>query len=143
MSKKIETYQDLLDEKAKMEGLMKAQKDLLRMDMMQLRGEFRPAIRAVRVVGKLFSREKDRSVIGVGTERLIDFVFQKFILNKAGWLARFVVPILVKNVSSHVVSEKRQGWVQKLKSWIGKKNHNGQTPPHPDPAATSQPPKTE
>ena len=137
MSKRIETYKDLLEEKQRMEMLLKAQKELVQMDLKLIRGEFRPALRAVKTVGKMFTREKDKSIVGLGSERLIDFVFQRFILNKAGWLARFIVPILVKNVSSHVVAENKQNWMQKLRSWLGKRNHNGQTPPDPDPASTS------
>lgn len=143
MSNKIKTYQDLLDEKRKLEGLMKAQKDLLHLDMQVLKTEFRPAIRVVKVMGKMFTREKDNSIVGVGAERLVDFVFQRFVLNKAGWVAKLIVPILAKNVSSHVVSENKQHWFQKLRSWIGKKGHNGQTPPDPNPAATGNQSKTE
>jgi hypothetical protein len=136
MSKQIVTYNDLLEEQQRMETLFRAQKELVQMDLKLLRGEFRPALRAVKTVGKMFTREKDKSILGLGSERLIDFVFQRFILNKAGWLARFIVPVLVKNVSSHEMAENKQGWMQKLRSWLGKRNHNGQTPPDPDPAST-------
>ena len=137
MNKRIETYNDLLEEKQRMETLFKAQKELVQMDLKLIRGEFSPALRAVKTVGKMFTREKDKSLLGIGSERLIDLVFQRFILNKAGWLARFIVPVLVKNVSSHVVAENKAGWMRKLRTWLGKKNYNGQTPPAPDPASTS------
>jgi hypothetical protein len=144
MSKQIQTYQDLLEEKEKVERLMKAQKDLVRMDLQLLKGEMRPALRAVKTFGKMFTREKDKSIFGVGTERLVDFVFQRFVLNKAGWLAKLVVPVLVKNVSSHVVAENKHNWLHKLRTVLKKKDkHNGQTPPAPDPSATGTEAKKE
>lgn len=139
MSKKIQTYQDLLEEQDKMETLLKAQKELLRLDLQQLKSEMRPALGAVKTVGKLFTRDKDHSVLGLGTERLIDFVFQRFVLNRAGWLARFVVPILVKNLSSHVVAENRDNWMQKLRKLVGKKHHNGRDAAGTGPAAADRP----
>jgi hypothetical protein len=134
MNKKIETYQDLLDEKVQLETLVRAQKDLLMLDLQALKSELRPALRTVAVVGKMFTREKDHSLLGMGTETLIDLVFKKVVLNKAGWIARFIVPILAKNVSSHILAENKQGWLQKLRNWVGKKSHNGKTPPEPGPA---------
>ena len=144
MSKSIKTYQDLLDEKEKVERLLKAQKELVQMDLQVLKGEMRPALRAVKTFGKMFTREKDKTIFGVGTERLVDFVFQRFILNKAGWIAKLVVPVLVKNVSSHVVAENKQHWIHKIRRFLKRKgNHNGQTPPGPDPAASSTEAKKE
>ncbi len=135
MNKNIRTYEDLLREKEKLEGLYKAQKDLLQLDMKQLRVELQPALKTARLMGKLFSRDKDRSLVGVGAERLVDFLFQSLVLRKAGWITKLVVPLLAKNVTSHVIAEGKQNWLQKLRRWTGKKNYNGQTAPDPNPAA--------
>jgi hypothetical protein len=137
MSKKIETYQDLLDEQAKLEKLLAAQQELLRVDFQALKDDFRPALNTVNTFSKLFTRRKDDTLLGAGTERVIDFVFNKFVLNKAGWLARFVIPILAKNVSSHIVADNRDNWLTRLRQFIGRKNSNGNTPPAADPASAT------
>ena len=141
MSKTIKTYQDLVEEKEKLEGLLKAQKELIRYDLQLLKTEFNPVFRSARLMGKLFTRDKKHSLLSNGAETVIDFMFKKVILNKAGWVAKLVVPFLMKNVSSHVVADNKDNWIRKLKSWIGRRNHNGKTAPPVDPADIRKTPK--
>jgi len=50
-------------------------------------------------------------------------------VGRAGWLARFLVSFLLKNYTSHVAAGRKNKWMQKLFSWMGKGQHNGQAAP--------------
>jgi hypothetical protein len=47
---------------------------------------------------------------------------KNFILSRAGWLTRLVVPFFLKNYSSHFLAEQKDKWIEKLKNWLGHKN---------------------
>lgn len=144
MSKRIQTYQDLEEEEQRLEGLLAAQQELIRIEFRALRDDFRPALTTVNTFSKLFTRRKDDTLLGAGTERMIDFVFNRFVLNKAGWLTRFVVPILAKNVSSHIVADNRHSLLGRLRGFLKrKKKQNGQSPPAADPASATKETKPE
>jgi hypothetical protein len=61
----------------------------------------------------------------MGANTLIDVFVKKMILGRAGWVVKTVVPFLLKNYSSHVISDNNKSIFRKIFSWIGKKNANG------------------
>jgi hypothetical protein len=126
---KIQTYEDLIKEKQQLEVLLQAQKELIRYDVSQLRQQFQPAVDTVSFLGKFIHKDKSNAIITGGANRVIDLVLKKLILARSGWLTRLIVPFLVKNYSSHLIHEKKEGLVNKLFSWIGPKNANGKAAP--------------
>jgi len=138
MNKSIKTYNDLLEEKQQLEVLLNAQRELIRYDMQQLKTEIQPAIKAVGLVGKMFTKDKSNALLNTGADTVIDLLFKKVLLGRAGWVTRLVVPYFLKNVSSHIIAEKKDTLLQKVFS-LFRKNHNGKTPPDPDPASTRKP----
>jgi hypothetical protein len=134
MNKPIRTYQDLIHEKQQVELLLKAQHELVRQDMLELKSEFQPLIRTARTVGKAFTREKANSLLSSGAETAIDLLFKKVILGRASWLTRLIVPFFVKNISSHVIAQKKGAILHKVAAWLKPKHHNGKSVPNPDPS---------
>jgi hypothetical protein len=129
MSKRIQTYQDLLDEKQQMEVLLHAQKELVLADLREIKEELQPARDVLAFVGKVTTRDRSNVLLSMGSDKLIDWVVKKLILAKAGWLTRLVVPYLLKNYSSHIVSDNKDKIFKKVFSWLGiKKNMNGKAP---------------
>ena len=135
MNKRIPTYNDLLEEKQQLEVLLKAQKELIRYDVQQLKAEFQPAIKTFSLLGKIFTKDRSNALLTTGTDTVIDLLVKKVILGRAGWITRLIIPYFLKNVSSHVIADKKDGLLQKVFSWF-RKNQNGKTPPDPDPAST-------
>lgn len=126
MSKRIQTYQDLLDEKQQMEVLLHAQKELVLADLREIKQELQPARDVLAFIGKATTRDRSNILLSLGSDKLIDFVVKKLLLAKAGWITRLVVPYLLKNYSSHVVSDNKDKIFKKVFSWLGlKKNMNG------------------
>jgi hypothetical protein len=127
--KRIQTYNDLLEERQELELLLKAQRELLHTDIQQLKLELRPASLVMNQLGNFFSRDKSNWLITAGTSSLVNLFIRKTPVAKAGWLTQFLVSFFLKNYTSHVAAVRKNKWMQRLFSWIGKKNHNGQAAP--------------
>jgi hypothetical protein len=125
MTKRINSYQDLLDEKQRLQSLLQAQKEIIREDIREIKEDLAPVRSAFSIASKFITRDRHNWVLNAGANTVIDLVVKKLILGRAGWITKLVVPFLVKNYSSHVISEKKGTMFSKLFSWIGKKNANG------------------
>ena len=126
MSNTIETYDDLLKERYRLEELLKSQKALIRNDITELKQDLQPAVKAISFLGKLLTRESNNLLLTGGINYLIDKLFKKIILSRSGWITRLLVPFFIKNYSSHVVAEHKSDLLKKLFSLFGRKHDNGQ-----------------
>jgi hypothetical protein len=131
MSKRIQTYQDLLDEKQRLESVLKLQKENLRQDIEELKESIAPFRKIGTFVSKLFTRKDNSFVVDAGISTLVTFGVKRLLLARAGWLTRLIIPFIIKNLSSHVVADNKDSIMKKLFSWIGKKNANGHMKEHP------------
>lgn len=126
MTKKINTYQDLLDEKQRLTALLKTQKAAIKNDFLEIKEELSPLRSIAGIAGKMVSRDRGGNwVLNMGANTLIDIFVKKLILGKAGWFAKTVVPFLLKNYSSHVISDNNNSIFRKIFSFLGRKNANG------------------
>jgi len=125
MTTKINTYEDLIQEKQRLQLLLQMQKQWIREDIDEIKEELQPIKVAMSAVGKITSREPGNWAMNFAGNKLIDLVVKKLILRKAGWLTRIAVPFFLKNVSSHVIAENKDKILDKLFSWIGKASKNG------------------
>jgi hypothetical protein len=128
MTKAIRTYDDLLEEKARLKLLLSAQKELVRQDINELKQELAPVKSAISMVGKIATRDNRNWLLSTAADTMIDLLVKKMVLSKAGWITKLVVPFFMKNFSSHVIADNKDKIVDKLFSWIGKKNTNGKMP---------------
>jgi len=131
MNKGIHTYDDLIREKQQLEVLLQAQKELIVYDLGQIKKELEPAATALNFLGRITTRDKSNLLLSEGANKVIDLVFKKLILARAGWLTRLTVPFLIKNYSSHFITENKQAWMKKLFSWVSHKNGKAKAAPEP------------
>jgi hypothetical protein len=125
MIKPIRTYDDLLEEKARLKLLLSAQRELVRQDINQLKQELVPVRNAISMVGKFATKDNRNLILSTVADTVIDIVVRKMVLSKAGFLTKLVVPFIMKNFSSHVIADNKDKIISKLSSWFGKKNANG------------------
>ena len=125
MTKRISSYKDLLEEKERLQLLLQVQKQIIREDIDKIGEEIEPVKKVVSFASRLVTRDNSNLLINAGANKLIDLIVKKLILSRAGWLTRLTVPFLLKNYSSHVISENKGTLLKRLFSWIGKKNANG------------------
>ena len=122
--KRIKTYEDLEEEKLRLTGLLRTQEELIKTDIAGVKHGLNPFGKAAGVVHNLFTREKKDPLLNLGLEMSIDLVLRRFLLARAGWLTRVVVPFFVKNYSSHFIDENKKnvlvnkvnGFFQRLRS---------------------------
>ena len=128
MIKPIRTYEDLLEEKARLELLLSAQKELVRQDINQLKQELAPVKSAISIIGKIVTKDNRSWILTTAADTIIDLVVKRMVLAKAGLVTKLVVPFFMKNFSSHVIADNKDKILSKLSSWFGKKSDNGKVP---------------
>lgn len=122
MSKRFTSYDDLLKEKQQLEILLQAQKEVIRYDVEEIKLKLQPVREALEFVKKITTKDRSNLLLDLGSDIAINTLVKNFILSKAGWLTRLVIPFFLKNYSSHFIAEQKDKWLEKLKSWLGHKN---------------------
>ena len=118
---KITTYNDLLQEEQRLQGILKGQENLIRQDLVSLKENLEPIKKVYDKVQKLFTRDNRVPVFNIGLEMGIDILLRRFVLARAGWFAKTLVPYLVKNYSSHIIGEeKRKAILKKIEELFNK-----------------------
>jgi len=143
MSKRFSSYKDLLKEKQQLEVLLQAQKEVVRCDVEEIKLKLQPVKEALEFVKKITTKDKTNLFFDLGSDIAINTLVKNFILSRAGWLTRIVVPFFLRNYSSHFIAEQKDKWIEKLKSWLGYKNGKGDRDEEEESAEKRDPSKDE
>ena len=122
MKRKIRSYEDLEKEEQLLEELLRTQKQLIQLDVQVLRNQLKPASMALQFFNKITTVDKSNLLLNEGANKVIDLVLNKFILARSGWITKFLVPIFMKNYSSHLIADNKVNIVEKVFSLFGRKN---------------------
>jgi hypothetical protein len=122
MNKQFTSYDDLLKEKQQLEILLQAQKQVIHYDIQEIKAQLQPVKDTVEFIKKLMTKDKTSLLLNFGSDILINSVVKQFILSRAGWFTRAVVPFFLKNYSSHFLAEQKEKWFDKLTSWLSHRN---------------------
>lgn len=118
---KIRTYEDLLLHEQNLLQQIKMKEAVIRKDLSGMEENFVPAMRAMNFIHNAFTRDNRVPFFNVGLELGIDLLLRRFILIRAGWFAKSIIPYLVKNYSSHIFAEeKRKLLVKKVRDVFAK-----------------------
>jgi len=128
MKKKIMSYEDLEREEQLLEELLRTQKQLIQLDIQVMRDQLKPAGMALQFFNKITTVDKSNLLLNEGANKVIDLVLNKFLLAKSGWITRFLVPMFMKNYSSHFIGDNKANIVEKVFSFFGRKNGRTSTP---------------
>ena len=124
MNKKISTYKELIEEKQNLEVLLKAQKELIRYDVEELKVQLKPVTDVLANIKKFTSRDKTEFLVNIGSDIAVNTLVKRLILGNAGWLAKLIIPYFMKNFTSNIVAEQKDKWLHKLAKWLNR-NKNG------------------
>jgi hypothetical protein len=117
----IRTYDDLLQEEQRLRQELKIYEALIRQDLAGMKENIEPVQRAYTTVNKFFTRDNRVPFFNIGLEMGIDVFLRKFLLAKAGWITKIVVPYFIKNYSSHIIGEeKRKVLMKKFQDFFAK-----------------------
>jgi len=122
MKRKIRSYEDLEREEQLLEELLRTQKQLIQLDIQVLRDQLKPAKMALQFFNKITTVDKSNLLLNEGANKAIEFVLNKFILARTGWITKFLVPFFLKNYSSHLIGDNKMNIVEKVFSLFGRKN---------------------
>ena len=122
MKRKIRSYEDLEKEEQLLEELLKTQKQLIQLDIQVLKNQLKPAHMALQFFNKITTVDKSNILLNEGANRIIDLVLNRFILARSGWMMKFLVPMFLKNYSSHLIGDNKANVVEKIFSLFGRKN---------------------
>jgi hypothetical protein len=127
MKRKIRSYEDLEREEQLLEELLHTQKQLVQLDIQVLKQQLKPATMALKFFNNITTVDKSNLLLNEGANKAIDFVLNKFILARSGWVTRFIVPYFLKNYSSHLIGDNKANIVGKIFSLFGRKNGKATT----------------
>lgn len=125
---KIKTYEDLLQEEQRLLAQLKTTELLIRDDLAGVKEGLKPLGNLLRIFGKFTTRDKTGILANFGLDFSVDLLIRRFLLAKAGWFTKIVVPYVVKNYSSHIINERQRAKLMKRVSKIFAKFR-----PQPDP----------
>ena len=108
MSKSIKTYEDLLKEEQQLILQLKSHEFLIREDIAGIKESLKPAGKVFNVLNKMATRDHTGPLATFGIDFSIDLLIRKLLLAKAGWFTKLVIPFVVKNYSSHIISEEQR-----------------------------------
>lgn len=123
MIRQINSYKELLEEKARLKSLLVQQELQIKEDWQSIKEELKPAMLIGSTLRKVFTRGAGVTAAQFGINMLTDGLVKKVILRKAGWLIKLVVPLLIKNYTSNVNTG---GLLNKVKSFFSKKGKDEQ-----------------
>ncbi len=103
MNKKIETYNDLLEEKKRLEILQVTQKADIKHSWEGVKESLTPVTNVFSFLGKVTHRKHLSPILDFGIDMAGDVVLRKILLSKADWVTRLLLPMFIKNYSSNVL----------------------------------------
>lgn len=118
MTKKIKTYNDLINEKQNLELLLYSQKELIRLEMNELADKVSPTVNMINTVGKFATYNTKALLLTTLSDILIDFLADATGLKNKNWVGRIVIPQAAKNFSSHLIANNKDEIVSMFTSFI-------------------------
>lgn len=111
---RIKNYEDLMAERTKAENKIVEQKQIINDRIQDLKNEMEPIFHFLPFLN--IFRKKDssngssnHSLLKVGASLVIDLLVGQKLLGKANWLARLLVPLVLKTVTSKVIDTTENG----------------------------------
>jgi hypothetical protein len=93
----------------------------IRQDLVGMKENVEPVRKVYNTISKVFTRDNRVPFFNIGLEMGLDLVLRRFILRKAGWFTKIVVPYFMKNYASHIIGEeKRKALVKKIQEMFAK-----------------------
>jgi hypothetical protein len=110
---KIKTYEDLLQEEQRLVAKLKTSELQIRDDLAGVREGLKPIGSAVQTISKFTTRVRTGALANFGIDFSVDLLVRRFLLARAGWFTKIVVPYVLKNYSSHIITEQQRAKLMK------------------------------
>jgi hypothetical protein len=105
---RIKTYEELLQEEQRLLSQLKTTETLIKKDLAGVKEGLRPIGKTVRTIGKFTTRDKTGALTNFGLDFSVDLLVRRLLLARAGWFTKIVVPYVIKNYTSHIITEQQK-----------------------------------
>jgi len=103
----ISNYEELVAERKVLELKIQEHKTVIKDGFTELKDNIQPFFNLIPVLNIFKKKESNHSVLKFITSLGIDLVVGQKLLSKSNWMARLVVPIVLKGVSALALSRKK------------------------------------
>lgn len=104
----IKTYEDLVAEEKRLQALLYSHKESIRDSFAATKESLNPFKSAIDTAKSLFTRGKSNPLMKFGVDFGVDVFLRRFILARAGWFTKIVLPFVVKNYSTYIIKERHK-----------------------------------
>ena len=123
----IRTYEDLEAEEKRLQALLYSHKENIKDSIAAVKEGLNPFKHVAATAKRLFSRDRSNPMMRFGVDLGVDVLVRRFLLAKAGWFTKIIVPFFVKNYSSYFIKEyKKSKLLQKIMSFFKHPKENGE-----------------
>ncbi|HEY0041160.1 MAG TPA: hypothetical protein VGB71_10885 [Flavisolibacter sp.] len=122
MTQRIKSYEDLLNEEQRLTAQLATYKSMIKTDIASVKDGLNPIKKAKEKVKSLFTREdKNSPALNFTLNFVLDYIIRKIIPNRTGVFTKTVIPFIVKNYVSHLITdEQRQAISTKVNAFVAK-----------------------
>ena len=106
MKNGMKAYDRLLLEETTLQQELKLTQQRIGAHMNSLKAKVQPAAIGVGIAKTIITRNGRQPIAQGGLDLLIDIVTKKLLFRKSGWIAKMILPPLLKNISSHALTWK-------------------------------------
>jgi hypothetical protein len=118
---KIKTYEDLLQEEQRLLAQLRATEVLIRDDIAGVKEGLKPLGNVMKTIGKFTTRDRTGALANFGLDFSVDLFIRRILLARAGWFTKILIPYLIKNYSSHIISEQQRAkLMEKINNFFSK-----------------------
>ncbi len=104
----IKTYEDLVAEEKRLQALLYSHKESIKDSFAATKESLNPFKAAIDTAKSLFTRGKSNPLMKFGVDFGVDVFLRRFILARAGWFTKIILPFVVKNYSTFIIKERHK-----------------------------------
>jgi hypothetical protein len=124
MNNPSQSYEQLVIRRKQLESLLKAQEELIRIDIEEIKISLAPVQNAATNLISFFTQDKAAGLLGFGANRVLDVFVRKILLSRSNWVTKLIIPFMVKNFSSHFIAEHKDQWMENIRKWFSSNGHD-------------------
>jgi len=106
MTKRISTYEDLLQEEQRLTAQLATYQSMIKTDIASVKDGLNPIKKAKEKVKSFFTRDdKNSPAINFALNFGLDFILRKLMPNRTSVFTKTIIPFFAKNFASHMITD--------------------------------------
>jgi len=115
---KITTYEELIRERERLELQLQVHKSAVKGHIEDIKRKLNPVRNVIHFFSNFTAPVAANSLVGTGVGLSAELLIRKLFFSKTGWIAKMVMPILLKNFSANMIQKNKNVLIQKVKSFL-------------------------